>query len=244
VEELLEIPLLHLAAALLVTFAAAFVQGVIGLGFAIFSVPILSLIDPRMAPVPQLLLSVALTFSMAYRERHAIQWRTLVWVLIGRIPGAILGAWLLTITTPQILDLIIGGSVLLGVLVFSTKIRVRRNRFSEVVAGIGSGAAGTISSIGGPSLALLYRDEKGETIRANLAAIFALGLIASISARVWAGKIHRVELLVAAAMLPALFAGLVLSGRFMGKIEGKALRISVLAVSAIAAVALLLRALL
>jgi uncharacterized membrane protein YfcA len=244
VEELLEIPLLHLAAGLLVTLLAAFVQGVIGLGFAIFSVPILSLIDPRLAPVPQLFLSVALTFSMAYRERHAIQWRTLGWVLFGRIPGAILGAWLLTISTPQILDLIIGGSVLAGVLVFSTSIRVSRNRFSEVVAGIASGAGGTISSIGGPPLALLYRDEKGETIRANLATIFLIGLVTSIGARAFTGRILGVELLIAAAMLPALFAGVVLSGRFMGKIEGKALRISVLAVSAIAALALLLRALL
>ena len=243
-EELLEIPLLHLAAGLLVTLLAAFVQGVIGLGFAIFSVPILSLIDPRLAPVPQLFLSVALTFSMAYRERHAIQWRTLGWVLIGRIPGAFLGAWLLTIATARVLDLIIGGSVLAGVAVFSTHIRVRRNRFTEVVAGVASGAGGTISSIGGPPLALLYRDEKGETIRANLATIFAIGLVTSIGGRVWADRILGVEMLLAAAMLPALFAGLVLSGRYMHAIQGKALRISVLGVSAIAALALLLRALL
>jgi uncharacterized protein len=244
VEALLEFPPLYLVAGLVVTFLAAFVQGVIGLGFAVFSVPILSLIDPRLAPVPQLLLTVPLTFSMAYRERHAIQWRTLVWILIGRVPGAILGAWLLTIATARLLDSIIGGSVLVGVLVFSTKVRAPRNRFTEMFAGFGSGVGATVSSIGGPPLALLYRDEKGETLRANLAALFAIGFLMSIAARLSVGGIGTIDLMLTGTMLPGLILGVALSGRLLHRIEGRALKIAVLSVCAFSAVALLLRALL
>jgi uncharacterized membrane protein YfcA len=156
VEALLAIPKTALAASLVVTFLAAAVQGVIGLGFAIVSVPILSLVDARLAPVPQLLLSLPLTLSMAYRERHAIEWRALTWILIGRVPGAFLGMWLLRIATAQSLDLMTGVSVLAGVGIFSTRFQVRRNPYTELFAGIASGATGMVSSIGA-AVALLAR---------------------------------------------------------------------------------------
>lgn len=40
---------------------ATTVQGIAGLGFAMVSVPILALIDPSFAPVPQLLMTLPLT---------------------------------------------------------------------------------------------------------------------------------------------------------------------------------------
>ena len=46
----------ELVIALVITAAGAFVQGTIGVGFGIVSVPLLSLINPVLAPVPQLLL--------------------------------------------------------------------------------------------------------------------------------------------------------------------------------------------
>jgi uncharacterized membrane protein YfcA len=242
VEALLAIPKSALAASLVVVFLAAAVQGVIGLGFAIVSVPILSLVDSRLAPVPQLLLSLPLTLSMAYRERHAIEWRALTWILVGRVPGAFLGMWLLRVASAQSLDAMTGCSVLAGVAVFSTRLQVRRNPYTELFAGIASGTTGMVSSIGGPPLALLYGGEKGETIRANLAALFAIGLFITIGGRVLAEKVQRVDLLLSALMLPALFAGLAISGRFLGKVEGQRLRVSVLIISAAAAIALLMRA--
>jgi uncharacterized membrane protein YfcA len=241
-EELLSLPPAHLAAALVVTFLAASIQGVLGLGFAVFSVPILSLLDARLAPVPQLLLTLPLTFSMAYRERHAIEWRAITWVLIGRIPGALLGLWLLMIATPRILDLLIGISVLLGVLVFSTRIQLRRNPFTELAAGIASGVGGLVSAIGGPPLALLYGNEKGETIRANLAAIFALGMLITIGTRLLAGRVKMIEAEAALLMLPGLLGGIAISNRLLGAVEGSALKWSVLTVCALAGAALLLRA--
>src|SRR5687768_11992248 len=55
-----------------VTAASAWLQGAIGFGFAVVSVPVLALAHPALAPVPQLLLSVPLTVVMAVRERHAM----------------------------------------------------------------------------------------------------------------------------------------------------------------------------
>ena len=49
---------------------------------------------------------------MAWRERHAIQPRSLGWILAGRIPGAALGVLLLKLAGDRALDVLIAGSVL------------------------------------------------------------------------------------------------------------------------------------
>jgi uncharacterized membrane protein YfcA len=43
----------QLVVALAVTFLGAVAQGVVSIGFGVLSVPVLSLIDPVLAPVPQ-----------------------------------------------------------------------------------------------------------------------------------------------------------------------------------------------
>jgi hypothetical protein len=243
VEAVLEIPRLDLALAVAITAIAALIQGTIGLGFAIVAVPLLSLVDPRLAPVPQLLLSLPLTVGMAIRERHAIEWRGMIWVLVGRLPGVVAGLWLLEVASLRMLDAIIGIIVLAGVAILSMRpARRERTRASELAAGFASGASGVISSIGGPPLALLYRDDEGATIRANLAALFAIGLVISIGGRWLTGRIAPVEVGVAAMLLPALALGLGLSRLAIRRLDGARLRRSVLVACALAAVALLGRA--
>jgi hypothetical protein len=99
-----------------------------------------------------------------------------------------------------------------------------------------------VSAIGGPPLAMLYGNEKGETIRANLAAVFAVGMVITIGTRGVAGRISLIEIELAIVMLPALIAGIALSNRFLSAVHGNALKWSVLTVCAISGGALLLRA--
>ena len=71
-----------LLACLLTAFAAT-VQGTIGFGFAILSVPVLSLLDPALAPVPQLLIMWVMTFGMFWRERRDVDLRGVGILLFG-----------------------------------------------------------------------------------------------------------------------------------------------------------------
>ncbi|MCH7845622.1 MAG: sulfite exporter TauE/SafE family protein [Acidobacteria bacterium] len=73
--------------ALVITLAAALIQGVVGVGFAMVSVPLLALIDPRLAPVPQLLIAIPMTMTMAWRERGYIELQRITWIIVGRFPG-------------------------------------------------------------------------------------------------------------------------------------------------------------
>ena len=63
------------AVAFAVSFVAATLHSTVGFGFALLSVPLLSLLDPLFAPVPQLLVVFPLTLAIVFRERHAVDAR-------------------------------------------------------------------------------------------------------------------------------------------------------------------------
>ncbi|MCJ7780291.1 MAG: sulfite exporter TauE/SafE family protein [Acidimicrobiia bacterium] len=232
-----------LITALVVTFVAAAIQGVVGMGFAMVSVPILALIDPSLAPVPQLLITLPLTVSMAWRERRHIQLSGVGWIIGGRIPGAVIGIGLLGVATQQTLDIAIALIVLGAVAIIGSGFHVKRTPFSEFGAGLVSGVSGLVASIGGPPLALLYTRDDGPTVRSNLAAIFTIGLMITISARALTGNITLSDVRVAAILFPALAAGYVVSYRFKNRISQPIVRNAILVLSLLGAIGLIIRAL-
>ena len=70
-----------------VVFGAATVQGAVGFGFAVVCVPILTLINPLMAPIPQIILAFPLTMYMALRERKFVNLSETGWLFFGRVIG-------------------------------------------------------------------------------------------------------------------------------------------------------------
>ncbi len=229
--------------ALAVTAGAATIQGTVGLGFAMVSVPILSLIDARLAPVPQLIVVLPLTLSMAWRERHSIDLQGFWWLILGRIPGAIAGIALLAVATQQALDIFIGLVVLVAVAIIATGVHVRRTSVTQFATGVASGTTGIVASIGGPAIALLYSSAEARTIRPTLAAIFTIGISMSIFFRSLSGNISRSDFVVSAVLFPAVVAGYFLSSVIKDKIPTGRVRIAILVISAAAAAGLLARAL-
>lgn len=228
--------------ALAVTFLATVVQGTIGLGFGMLSVPVLTLVDPVLTPVPQLIITLPLAVMMLEGERHAVEWKAVTRVTAARIIGIGVGIWLLTIADGRLLDGLIGLTVLTAVAAITSGVTVHRNHTSEIVAGVVSGTAGTISSIGGPPLALLYRRDTGASVRSNLAAIFFVGNAMILAARTISGHVADTDLVIALWLLPVVGAGLLLARRLHGRVEGGVLRMGILAVSAVAATGLVVRA--
>lgn len=231
-------------AALVVTYFAASVQGVVGMGFALVSVPILALIDPSLAPVPQLLVTIPLTMAMAWRERSHLALKGVGWVIGGRIPGAVVGVALLAIATQTTLDVIIAVAVLLAVAIIAFGFHLKRTPGSQFGAGLFSGASGLVASIGGPPLALLYARDEGPVVRSNLAAVFVFGLLISLTARTVSGNISWRDVEIAAILFPALVAGYFTSSWLKDRWAQDTLRTAILVLSAGGAVGLLVRALL
>lgn len=228
--------------ALLVTFVAAALQGVVGMGFAMLSVPILSLIDPRLAPVPQLLITMPLTISMAWRERDHLDLAGVGWIIAGRVPGAFIGLALLAVAVGRALDLAIAVLVLIAVAIIASGRHVKRNPGTEFGAGVMSGISGLVASIGGPPLALLYTEAEGPTVRSSLAAVFTVGLTFTLVARTATGNITSQDFVIAAILFPALVLGYLFSGRLARRVNQVQIRYGLLILSTLGAIGLIIRA--
>jgi uncharacterized protein len=227
--------------ALLITAGAAAVQGTVGIGFGLISVPILSLVHPDLAPVPQLLMALPLTVAMAIRERHAVDLTGVGWIIGGRIPGAFVGVFLLGVATERFLDIFIGIVVLGAVVIIGTGYHVHRSRSTKVAAGIASGTTGVVSSIGGPPIALIYTREEADTIRSTLAVVFTFGTLTSMTFRWFSGNLTMMDARVALVLMPAVLVGLWLSTRYNDRIPKGVVRKGILVICALSAIALLIR---
>ncbi len=234
-------PLLAVACA--VTILAATVQGAIGFGLAVVSVPILALLHPALAPVPQILVSAPVVLTMAWRERHAIDRGGIGWVVAGRIPGALIGLVLISLLDAEALSIAMGVIVLAAVLIVWRGFTIPRTPATAFVAGMASGTGAMVAAIGGPPLALLYHSHDGPTMRSSLATLFAIGVAITITARATTGHITADEVMVALILLPAAAVGLVIGTRIAPRIEGAVLRSAVLVLSALAALGLVVKTL-
>ena len=146
---------LELIIALVITAAAASLQGTVGVGFAMVSVPILTLVNSGFTPIPQVLLAFPMTIYMVIRERQHIDLRGAGWVLSGRLPGAIAGVILLGMVAQRTLDGMIAGFVIAAAVAMAAGWSVQQTRRNQFIAGVASGISGTTSAIGGPPLAFL-----------------------------------------------------------------------------------------
>ncbi|REK19345.1 MAG: sulfite exporter TauE/SafE family protein [Actinobacteria bacterium] len=226
-----------------ITAGAAAIQGTVGIGYGLVAVPILALIDPRLSPVPQLLTVVPLTVAMAWNERHALDFGGVWWLLGGRLPGAALGLALLAVATQRTLDLFIGLTVLLAVVLLVSGLRVTPNPVTQFGAGVASGTTSLVASIGGPPTALLYAGQEAPTVRSTLSAVFTIGVLLSIAVRAFSNNIASSDVMVAAVMLPAVLFGWAVSRRYKDRFSSHGVRLGVFAVSGLAAVGLVIRAL-
>ncbi|MDH3605778.1 MAG: sulfite exporter TauE/SafE family protein [Acidimicrobiia bacterium] len=233
-----------LALAMAITVVAAIIQGTVGFGLGVISVPLLSLLDRDLAPVPQLLIVLVMAMLMVWRERTDLDLSGVGWVMAGRLPGAVLGLALIkAFADSKGLDGLIAVLVIMAVLTLASGVTIPITRTTQVVAGIVSATTSLVASIGGPPIALLYRTATGAKLRSTLNAIFVLGITLTILVRALASEISGDDLQVAGFLLPSALLGLWISRSLTGKIEGQRLRTAVLLVSGLAAVGLLGRAL-
>ena len=242
-EALAQITTPEFAVAFLVSFLAAALHSTVGFGFALLSVPVLSLLNPLFAPVPQLLVVFPLTLAIVLRERHAVEVKSTLWIFAGRVPGALIGVALLKLLSTAALDVLMSLMVIIGVVIVVSRGTFARTASREFGAGVASGTMAMVSAIGGPPIALLYRNDSGPTVRANLGLVFAIGLCITISVRALAGEVSWDEVLIGAALLPAVWLGLRASQQLIPRVDGPRLRNAIVLVAGGAALLLLARGL-
>lgn len=228
--------------AMLIVFGGAALQGSVGFGFAVLSVPILTLLDPRFVPVAPQILALPMAIAALLRERGGLDTAGVGWIIGGRIPGALIAAAVLSFAVDRTLDLLIGSIVLVAVLILGSGIQVPLNRLTRFAAGLFSGFSGTASAIGGPPVALLYRNQTGPTVRSTLGTIFAIGIVINLVVLVATGIADQDDLTTALILAPAATVGFAVSSLLHRRVEGRILQNGILIVATISAVGLLARA--
>lgn len=240
-QELFELGTLSLSVAAGIMILATAVQGAIGFGLALIAAPVLLLIDPRFVPGPLLLSALLLTVLIAIRDRAGIHVRGVGLLVVGNLPGSLLGGVVLSMTSPTALTRIIGVLVLLAVVISGSGVHVRPTRWTLLAAGGTSGFTGTVSSIGGPPIALLYQRSKGVEIRGTMSAYFTIGGTVSILAIYGAGRLGAAELSLTTWLLAPTVIGFLLSRSMATIVDRGYVRPTVLILSGVGAVAVILR---
>lgn len=222
----------------------ATVQGVVGLGVGLVAAPVVTLVEPSLMPGMMLLMGLFTPVISLLADRTDIDWAGLAWSLPARIPGTALGVALVAFVAERWLGLFTGVMTLIGVVATARAFRVRITRLTLASAGFLSGVGATVTSIGGPPIAIVYQHQPARQVRSTLAVYFGAGALFSLVGLGVAGQLSWRELWVGLLMLPLLVAGIVIAARLRRRLPGETIRTPVLVVCAASAVVLLVRSLL
>lgn len=233
--------LLNLLLAAIAIAAGSAVQRASGVGTGFIVVPLIAMIDVAYLPGPLVLATIALSTRMAWREWAHVDFAAIPWILAGFIPGAAAGAWALTAISGDQLGFLFGGVILFAVLLTSLGLHPPLNRISSAVAGLVSGAMGASSGVGAPPLAILYHRASGAMLRATLAVLYTVCSMLILIVLAIFGNFGTTEALTGLLLVPGFFVGYLLGAPFVAYVEAAGVRTPVLVLSALAAVALIVK---
>jgi uncharacterized membrane protein YfcA len=229
--------------ALAAVAVGALAQGAVGFGFGMLAAPVLALIDESLVPGGVLLLGLTVAAIVAWQERGALDWHGIRWALVGRVVGTLAGAYAVTRLSHDALAITLGMIVLVAVAVSVSGRHLRVSAPTLVGAGAMSGVMGTLTSVGGPPMALVCQREKAATLRSTLAGFFLFGATFSLLVLTASGEVGRDQLVGGAVLLPGLLCGLAASRLFAGHLDRGWSRRAVLGLSTVASVVLIVDAL-
>ncbi|MDZ7748728.1 MAG: sulfite exporter TauE/SafE family protein [Halofilum sp. (in: g-proteobacteria)] len=231
------------ALATVVVIAGTVLQGSLGFGVALVGAPLLYLVDPVLVPGPMIVAGMAVPVLLVWRERRGVVAGEVVRVLPGMVLGIALAAVVLRVISADALGLLFGGLVLLAVVLSLLGRPLAPGWRTLFVAGGLSGFMATTTSIGGPPLALAFQHAGGTRLRGTLSACFVPGALLSLLALHSSGHLGARELALGVSLLPGVVLGFWVSAYTARALDRHWLRGAVLAVSALAAVAAIVRAL-
>lgn len=234
---------LALVALMVAVVVGATVQGSLGFGLGLVAAPVAAMVDTRLVPGPVLLAVVPLTMLVAFTDRSRLDWRAVQWAVVGRVPGTVLGVWALASLPEREMVIVFSVAVLAAVGLSVAGWRIRPGRRTLLVAGAASGFMGTITSIGGPPMALVFQREEAAQLRATLAAYFVIGSVLSVVFLAAGGELGMTELRLSLLLVPGVLVGFALSRVAARHLDRGRTRTAVLAFAAASATVVLLRAL-
>ena len=229
-----------------VVLATALVQASAGFGFALLTVPFLLLrLNLDEAVIIATLVGTLGNLGHAVQGRRSIHTVYAKRFLACTVIGGPIGAFVLFTIDERWLKLVLGVSILFGVLVLQRGYDgSSKGRWFDYVFGLVSGVLNTATSTNGPPLVFVLQARKvaPDVFRSTLNTVFVFsGLYAAVIFAV-RGKISPDELALSAAAVPFLVVGSVVGVWIRRHINEQRFRFAVLGLLTVSGLSTLLSA--
>ena len=232
----------YLGMGLMVLVGAA-MQGIGGLGYAMFCAPLAALYFPQLVPGPLLAVGAPLALLAYLRERQALDVRVAAAALSGRVLGTALAAAILHWFDGDGLAVFFALSILAAVALSFGGWKVAPTPGNLSVAGLFSGVMGTITSAGGPPFAIAMQQLPPARIRATLGVVFFAGTLVSLIALTWVGRMGAAQWFYSLALMPWMMAGFGASSALAPHVSRQRIRQGLLGTALVSALVILWQAL-
>ena len=228
-----------------IILVAAIVQTVTGFGFALVATPLLALtVDPRNAVVATAAAALAMTATVAIRQRHHAEWKVAAMTLAGTVVGLPLGLLVLEVASDPVLTGLIAVAVLCCIAIVWRGVTVPGNRSTVVGVGLLAGVLSTSTGTNGPPLVAVFQGMgyDAATFRATLSVIFAGASVFSLIGFAVAGEMTSTALWIGLIGLPTVQVGYRVGNALFHRIDPQHFRPVVLAALLVSGVVTLVRA--
>lgn len=198
-------------------FLGGLVNGITGMGAAMIALPLMGGAIKMTSAVPASCLIVCvIAAQVAWRYRRYCLPHALTAMLVGSLPGIVMGSVVLGVVSDKILLCWLGVFLMAYTLWQfhgSVTRTLRSSATGSALAGFASGFTNASTSFSGPPVAiyaLLVQWDK-DTVRGTLGLFFFVMTVLTCIVQAFAGFFTLETLIVAASGLPGAVAGLVVS---------------------------------
>ncbi len=209
----------------IICFLSSLLKCVTGFGFAIISMPLLTLLFPiKTVSAVVALASFLLCSQIAYKMRTHINFGVVIIPTIVALIGRTIGINLLMTINENILRSILGMILILVTIYFiffNEKLKVKSNNINGIIFGMCSGVLGGMFNTGGPPIVIYYLlaiPDKYSYI-ASIQFTFAVGNLYSVFLHILYGNFDASTISLSVASLLAVTLGSFIGCRIVDKIK-------------------------
>lgn len=203
-------------------------QSTVGFGGAFATVPALALTAPELLPGAMLVAILPLSVTMAIVGRADLDRASANRLMLGRLPGIAIGTVIVLVADVRWLTAIVAVVLLGAVAAAAGGWRLQITPRRELVAGMVSGVTGAATALGGPPLALLYRERDPAVVRPTLGVVWAVGIVITLLALAAAGAFTATQALAGVVLSILLLVGLLLSRPLLRLLTPAQIRVVIL----------------
>jgi uncharacterized membrane protein YfcA len=215
----------------LITFVASVVNGALGYGFSSITVPLaLLFLSNRVLNPALILIEVPLNAYVLWVNRDAVPrvWRRVFPVVIGLLPGVLVGTQLVSNVSPDWLKLYTFGALLPLILVQAAGFRrpIRSEKSAGLVFGSGLGVLYSVTTISGPPLAIALNNQglAKKDFRAALGVIRLAESSLTLFSYLYWGLFSRESLTLIPWILPSVAIGVPIGARLIQRMRAETFR--------------------